>query len=370
MRVGVIRGDMPGPVALMDLETVSQYDPPTEPRGQERRVGRPDTTVVGAALGVIPAGLIGSVDLPAAAPITINNGNHTLRAKIASAASFTVITVANAAYATAAALVAAVNSAITSSGLNASVRLDDTGHFMVLQSGVRGPASYIEIDTVGNGSTFNTVPGFTDGASFTVPSVAATITALLPVGGPLDVSTATLRTTLGQGGTNAQISNLADTIAPHFVNTDVAIKSFQVGMIHGFRSASYNPDPNRLPPISNGAAITVVQDDGTTLFTAPLTVVSGAVHNSPNVGDITITGTNLGTPEVQATVVRVTSANGASSVKLYQHIIEITFTGGTQGAVHATSIVLPASLLAGLGIVGSKVQVQYTSLASGVFTVT
>ena len=371
MRVGVIRVDMPGPIALMDLETVSQFNPPTEPLGQERRFGRPDATLVGTAVAVIPAGLQGTVDLPAGAPITINNGNHTLRARKAALDAFTVVTVANAVYATAATLTAAVNTAITAAGLAATARLDDTGHFLILQSNTLGVGSYIEIDTVGNGSTFNAVAGFgAGGGNFTVPTVAATITALLPVGGPLDVSSATLDTTLGQGATDAQLTAVADTIAPHFVNTDVAIKSFQVGMLKGYRSASYNPDPFRIPALPNGAAVTVVQDDGTSLFVAALTVVTGAAHNVPNGGDITITGTNLGLAEVDATVVRVYSSDLSTFVKLYQKVIRTTLTGGTQGSVAPTSIVIPASLLNTLGVAGSKVQVQYTSLASNLFTVT
>jgi hypothetical protein len=369
MRVGVIRGDMPGPVSIMDLETVSQYNPPTEPQGQERRFGRPDATVVGAALAGIPAGLQGTVNVSTGA--TITGLNHTLKAKVLASAGFTTVTVANAVYASGATLVAAVNAAIATAGLAATARLDATGSFLVLQSNTPGVGSYIAIDSTAGGSTFNTPVGFAvGGSSFTVPTAAVATTALLPVGGPLDVSTTTLNTTIGRGATTAQRTGVADAIAPHFIDTDVAIKSFQVGMISGFRSASYNPDPNRIPAIANGAAITVVQDDGTTPFTAPLTVVTGAAHNVPNVGDITITGTNLGNSEVQATKVRVSSADGSVSYKLYQAVIQATLTGGTQGVVSGTSIVLPASLLHSLGIVGAKVQVQYTSFVSNVFTVT
>jgi hypothetical protein len=369
MRVGVIRGDMPGPVAIMDLETISQYNPPTEPKGQERRIGRPDLTVVGNALAVIPAGSQGTVNVSAGA--TITNLNHTLRVKTSAAASFTVVTVANAAYASGALLVAAVNAALLAAGVTATARLDATGAFLVIQSNTLGVGSYLNIDTVGNGSTFNTPVGFAAGGEITtVPAAAAVITATLPVGGPLDVSTATLVATVGDGGTSAQVTALADSIAPHFVETDVAIKSFQVGMLSGFRSASYNPDTRHIPAIVNGAAISVVQDDGVTAFTAPLTVISGAVHNVPNAGDITITGTNLGNSEVESTTVRVTAADGSRSVKLFQHVIQGTLSGGTQGVVSPTSVVIPASLLSGLGVVGSKVQVQYTSLASNVFTAT
>lgn len=259
MRIGVIRGDMPGPISLMDLESVSQFNPPTEPKGQERRFGRPD--------------------------------------------------------------VANITSVLASLGLSANV--------------------------------------------------ANLITATLPVGGPLDVSTGTITGVAGLGAATApQVAAIADAIAPRFVETDDVIKSFQVGMISGFRSASYCPDSRRLPPLPSGAAISVVQDDGVTPFTAALTAISGAVHNSPNGGDITITGTNLGNAEWEKTVVKVSSADGSRSVKLYQHVISGTLSGGTQGSVSATSIVLPASLLSALGVAGSKVLVQYTSLVSNLFTVT
>jgi hypothetical protein len=141
-------------------------------------------------------------------------------------------------------------------------------------------------------------------------------------------------------------------------------------MLAGYRSASFNPDPRRFPALPNGAAVSVVQDDGFTAFTAALTVVTAAAHNSPNTGDITITGTGLGNQEVQSTVVKVYAADMSRSVKLYQKVIQATLTGGTQGIVSATSIVLPASLLSSLGVAGSKVIVQYTSFASNLFTVT
>lgn len=370
MRVGVIRGDIPGPLALMDLETISRYNPPTEPEGQERRVGRPDSGVVGTALGVIPAGVQGTVDISSGATVT-GGVDDNLEVKVV-AGAFVSVTVAAGAYATGQALVDAVNTALTTAGVAATARLDDTGTYFVIQSNTLGTGSYVEVDAVG-ASTFNGVVGLNPaGDTFTVPSTATVVTTCLPVGGPLDVSTVTLVATVGYGATAAQLAALADSIAPRFIETDVAIKSFQVGMISGFLDPTYNPDPSRMPPLTPGAAIEVVQDDGVTPFAAPLTVVSGAVHDSPNAGDITITGTNLGypDPEIDATVVRVTSADGATYKKLYQGIIRRTLTGGTQGSVAPTTIVIPASLLAGLGVVGSKVIVQFTSFASNEFTVT
>jgi hypothetical protein len=287
------------------------------------------------------------------------------------AAGFTSATVAIAVYASGAALVAAVNAALAVAGLDATARLDDSGLNLVLQTNELGETGYIEIDSTAGGSTFNTPVGFAvGGSSFTPPSTVTVITATLPVGGPIDVSTATISGLVGEGATAAQLTALANSIAPRFVETDVAIKSFQVGMISGFRGATYNPDPYRIPPVADGAAISVVQDDGVTPFAAPLTVITGAASNVPNAGDITITGTNLGDPEVDATVVRVTAADGTRYIRNYQSVIRSTLTGGTQGSVAYTTIVIPASLLSNLGVAGSKVIVQYTSLVSNTFTVT
>jgi hypothetical protein len=370
MRIGVIRGDMQGPISIMDLEAVSQYNPPTEPRGQERRIGRPNVDVVNAALiANIPAGLEGTTNISAGATITASNDD--LKIKTVSTAGFTTVLVAQAAYASGAALVTAVNAALSGGGVSARARLSDDGLHLVLYSLTNGTGSFLSVDTVGNGSVFNNAVGLgAGGGSFTIPSAASIITDTLPVGGPLDVSETNLRSNVGFGASDPQLSAFADSIAPRLIETDAAIKSFQVGMISGFRSSSYNPDPSRLPALTPGAAISVVQDDGSTPFTAPLTVISGAVHNSPNGGDITITGTNLGNSEWLQTVVRVYSSDMSRSVKLYQKIIQRTLTGGTQGSVAPTSIVIPASLLSSLGVTGSKVRVQYTSFASNLFTVT
>jgi hypothetical protein len=356
---------MQGPIAIMDLETVSQYNPPTEPLGQERRIGRPDVAIVNAALNGVPAGISGSIDLSVTPPPAITSSNNTLSAKIASADSFSTVTIPPGTYGTAAALAVAVNAGIAASGLAANAIVNSLGPKLVLQSNTKGAGSYIQIQA----GTFNAVVGFA-ASTFTMPTAQTIVTALLPPGGPLNMTPATILTQTGSGGTSAQRDALLGTIAPHFVETDAFIKSFQVGMISGYRSATYNPDPSRLPALTPGAAISVVQEDGTTAFAAPLTAITAAVHDSPSTGDLTITGTNLGNAEWQQTVVKVSSADGSRSVKIYQKTIQSTLSAGTQGVVSATSIVIPASLLAGLGIVGSKVRVQYTSMVSNLFTAT
>ena len=365
MRIGVIRGDVPGGVTLQDLETISQRNPTTEPEGQTRHIDRPVPATVGAAL---PAStLLGTVDVSGGATVVVATSDD-LKVKTDAGAGFDTATVAAAAYGTGQALVTAINAALVAAGSLAVASLDESGTFLVLSSNESGEGSYIEVDSTGGGSNINALVGLNGaGDSFTMPAATAVIAALLPVGGPLDVSDATVDATVGEGLTQAQRDALADTIAPQFIETDVAIKSFQVGMISGFASATWNPDVNRLPPIAAGAAIEVVDDDGVTPFVAALTAITSATADAPNAGDLTIVGTNLGVVEEEdQTVVRVTNPATGASVRIQQQIIIATNTGGTQGVVTPTSIVIPASLLNGLGAVDNEAQVQYTSLASGV----
>jgi hypothetical protein len=338
----------------MDLEPVSRYNPPTEPRGQERRFSRPTPATVGVPLAAVPAGIAGTTAITATVTITAAS-NDVLSFKVVSTAGLTNVTIPPGVYASGVALAKAVDGALGVTGL-ASAFLN-SGGFLVVQSKVGGAGSYIEI----GGGTFNT-PGGLAAGTFTMPDAAAIITALFPPpAGPLDVSPATVKTTIGSGGSEAQRDALIGAIAPHFVETDAFFKSFQVGMISGYLSPTYNPDPSRVPALTPGPAITVVKEDGTTVFTAPLTVITAAVASA---GNLTITGTNLGDPEYQATVVRVYSADGSRSVQIHQKKIQTPIAGAIAGVISPTSIVIPSPLLAGLGVAGSKVQLQYTSLVN------
>ena len=106
----------------------------------------------------------------------------------------------------------------------------------------------------------------------------------------------------------------------------------------------------------------MVKDDGVTAYAAPMTEITTAVSSA---GTITINGTNLGTPEVERTVVQVVSADETRILKLHQRVIQ-----NAGGSISAVKIVLPASLLSGLGVAGTRVRVQYTSFATSLATVT
>jgi len=430
MRVGVIRGDTPGPLFLADLEPTSQYNPPTEPAGQTRYVSRPNATTltnflagvyaddaygvadVGDAVndqftvpnpgtlpiqpgqpgyGGVPAGIQSSAAVTF--PVVITGSNDTLKVANSSPPTYTTVTVASGSYATMAALLTAINLVLKPTGL-ATATTDSTGTLVVIQSTVPGVGSFIEIS---NG-TINTPLNLTTSQTFTMPAATTIINALNPVvvppaTGSINVSAANLLTTLGASPAAASVANL---IAPQFQETLVAIQSFQVGNLSQYLLPTWNPDPRHGTTVSpgfpanlpypNGPAIQVVQNDGTTPFAsdalAALPMITAAVHNTPNAGDITITGVGLGNVEFfNSTTIVVRAAastvalgaqaglGGVPFVRLQQGQIIKTKTGGTQGVVSATSIVIPASLLTtvsgqALGVAGSTVEVRYTTLAN------
>lgn len=363
MRVGVIRTDLPSPLRLVDLEPVSQYNPPTEARGQERYLARPTAALVERALANPTYGAgatLQSSNIASSFPITLTGSNNVLRVKLTSAGSFVAVTLPTGTYAGQSALVAGLISALRSAGvlLRAGV---GTGS-IALESLTFGVNSYLALDTVGNGSTANTILGLTAGVR-TMPAASAYITAGNPGTGSLDVSTATLNgvgastnsTALGlitaSRGTTAAV---ADVLAPMFSDTDAAIDSYLVGMISEYRSAGWNPDPRRIPAISNGAAIKVVEDDGVTAYAATLPTISSATLS----GTLTIAGTGLGSAESAQTTVKISGA-----VRKVLSQAAIVHAGGS---VSGTSIVIPAGLLTGVVVTTCTVQVKVRQRASNV----
>jgi len=367
MRVAVIRGDLPGPLFLADLEDVSQYNPPTEPRGQERYLTRPTSASFGAAMALYaPASLGSTADITF--PVVVTGLNQTLKLRQSASDAYTSYLIPTGSYANMTLLLAAINSILSGTGAFVAVALGTAPTLRIaIQTVVKGAASRIQYDTTAGGSTANTPLSLAaGGANFTVPAASAVITATVPVGGPVDVRPVTIRTQLGTGLTQAQWEALQNALAPRLIDTDTAVKSFQVGYLSDLRNAAYNPDPNRLPAITPGAAISVVADDGQTLFTASLPLLTNAQFGVPVAGAITLTGTGLagaGSPnsEVVATRVKIFTAPDTR----YIDQARIVAAGGT---VSATSIVIPASLVpSGVGV-GTQVQVRYTSLASNIFT--
>ena len=373
MHVGVIRGDLPGPIHLRDLEPVSQHNASVEPLGQEVYIGRPTNTEIAAILANSTYGagaVIEGSDISGDFPITINSSNDDLKVKTSASASFTTVLVAQAAYANLTTFLAAINAALVGTGITARAGTG-SGSRVALESNTKGVDSYVAIDSTGNGSVFNTPAGF--GASAvtrTMPTAAAFITALNPVDGTLNVSSTAINAVGASTSANALSlipsargtqARIANAIAPKIVETSVALESYLVGMIAQYRSASFNPDSRRGLP--NGAAIAVVQDDGSTAFAAALPVITLVTMNSPNDGDLTITGTNMGSYDSKETIVSVTT--GSVTRTASQRMIE-----AKGGSVSATSIVVPAAAIGGLTVtLASTVRVQVRNRISAAVSV-
>jgi hypothetical protein len=307
---------------------------------------------------------VGATITASSAPtsLTIAAGNKVLRLKTASAASFSVYTLAEAAYASTDALIVAINNALNGSG----IRAFRAGVAVVLESRTHGVNSYLQLDTVANGSTANTNLNFADGVTRTVPSAQTFYTAAGLPAGPITIGQATLEAVgastnsralepfYDAGDARAQV--IANAVAPIYAETDVALESFLVGNLARYRSSSYDPDPRR-SAVPTGAAVAVLEDDGATAFATANTLptISGAVLGAPSAGAVTISGTGLGNENGGGTGeygVRV-KFTGAGARKLEQKaIIE------AGGSVLPTAIVIPASLIPGVAASTTSVQVQ------------
>lgn len=366
MRLGVIRGDLPGPIFLSDLEPVSRYSPSVEPRGQERYVSRPSIPAIEAALSSATTGagaVLNGSNISGTFPLTINAGNQTLKVRTsASPTAFTTVLIATAAYASLTTLIAAVNVALAGTGV--TCRTNVAGNGVALESNTKGVSSYLENDATGS-STANTPLGLTSASVRTMPAASAFITGCLPVGGPLDVSATTVNAVGATTNSNAlslipssrgTVAAVADAIAPQFIETTVALDCFLVGNMADLLSANFNPDTRRRPALPNGAAISVVEDDGSTPFALTLPTVSTATLGSPGAGDITIAGTGLGDPERNETTVKI---SGTINTTIAQRILE-----HAGGSVSDTAIVIPASLIPGAVITTTFVRVQLRQRAS------
>lgn len=190
-----------------------------------------------------------------------------------------------------------------------------------------------------------------------VASATTLITATVPVGGPVDVSSGTITGVSGLGGaTGAQVTALQDLLTYRVIETDVAKKSFLFGNISGFRSANFNPDPRRDPALSNGPAIGVVADDGSTAFAVAVPDITTADLGTPSAGDLRITGTGLaGYGLYETTVVLI----GTGARKLRED--QILGGGGT---ITDTQIDIPAALVPGVALTSTSARVFVNDMLS------
>lgn len=183
-------------------------------------------------------------------------------------------------------------------------------------------------------------------------SPSALITATVPVGGPINLAGTTILGVAGLGAITAtQLTAIQALLAAKLVETDIVKQSFLAGNLQGFLLSTFNPDTRRTPALSNGPAIAVVQDDGVSVFTVSVPVLTTAATNTPSAGALRITGSGfLGTGLYEPTVV----LQGTAGKKLTQQAI--LAAGGT---VTDSQIDIPASLVVGVlaGFTSARVKV-------------
>jgi hypothetical protein len=194
-------------------------------------------------------------------------------------------------------------------------------------------------------------------------SASGLITATVPVDGPVDVSSATIKGVSGLGSaTDAQVLALQDLLSYRVIETDAAKKSFLYGNLLGFRSSSFNPDPRREPALANKAAISCVADDGSTLFVFAAPVVTTADRDTPGAGALRITGTSMAAYGMYEVTVII---QGTSARRITQR--DILNAGGS---LTGTQIDIPASLVPGVALTSSLARVQVNDMLSNATALT
>jgi hypothetical protein len=194
-------------------------------------------------------------------------------------------------------------------------------------------------------------------------SASALITATVPVGGPVDVSSATITGVAGLGGATAtQVTALQEFLAPRIIETDWAKKSFLMGNLAGYRSASFNPDPRRWPALVNGAAISVVADDGVTAYSLGVPTITTADKDTPGAGDLRITGTDLAAYGLYEVAIILLGAGGRRLTQA-----QILTAGGT---FSNTIINIPASVIPGVAVGSTTARVRVNDLLSNAVALT
>jgi hypothetical protein len=227
----------------------------------------------------------------------------------------------------------------------------------------RGNARYVGRPNATNIQTYLDAQGLV--------TVAATlITTTVPVGGPVDVSSATVTGVAGLGGATAtQVAALQELLAPQFVETDAVKKSYLFGNLAGYRAATFNPDPRREPALANGAAISIVQDDGSTPFAFAAPVITTADKDTPGAGDLRITGTDLG-PYGLFTFTVVLTGTGTPSYGTKRLTQAQIVAGGGSINVAGTIINIPAALVPGIANTTTFARVQVNDMLSAAVALT
>jgi hypothetical protein len=366
----VIRSDLKNPLFISDVEPISQTNPTTEsPKGQVKYVSRPNRAAIQKYLDAQGLNEITSstgwtsTDWTGAYnAFTHTTGNTTALSNTLAAVALQVYTLTITITGRTAGTVTATFGGATTGAISVTT----TKTFTASTTGAL---------VITPTSTFDG----TVAVSVAVEIAAALILATVPsyAGGgvvpTVDISATAIKALIGlSGAKNAQVEAIQNMLGYHFVETDPVKKSVLAGVLHGYLSPNFNPDPRgdlNHPPATAGQAIQVVNDvnhlsTSTTLFTVKSPIITGLTLS----GSLTISG----------------SSGGLSGYGLYEPSVVIHGNGARRitqsqilaagGSVTDTSIVVPAALIAASPTVTTipatgktQVRVQVNDMVSNAF---
>ena len=267
MRVGVVRTDLGNGIYFADLVSNIQRPQASSAPGQARTVRRPTDQELEDVLFDHAVLSLRATDVAATVDTSVND---TLRIRQVASGAFLVIVVTSGAGTAKTVIAADLNAAFVAAGLDLVANIVGTNQIQIdsVASDNSGPEAYVEIDTVGNGSTLNTAIGYAAGGVIeTGLTVAALQAAVYPGATTIDVSTATITALstfadLSAALQAALVLAIADLVAPQLVETGNALLSFAQGSIATARAATFQP--HGYPA---GVGVAVVENDGVTPLT-------------------------------------------------------------------------------------------------------
>lgn len=268
MRVGIVRSDI-NKIFLNDVESRSQRCFSKEPPGQTMYLHKPTDAELLAVLNSVANLTIRGSNTDATIDTTVANGTK-LNIRTSSTAAYTQVTVTSSATLTKAQVVIDLNAAFLAAGLALHARLSGTNQ-VTIDTTTKGPGAYVSV-SAGSPSTaaLHTQLGIAASATSGM-SVATLKTAVYPTSVTIDVAPATINalSTFSLMTTTAQTAldnAIADAVAPHIVETGMALLSFAYGNLSKMRATSFWPGGTR-SGLPAGICAAIVKDDGSTPFT-------------------------------------------------------------------------------------------------------
>lgn len=276
MRFGVVRTDMGRGVHLDDVLSRNQYPYASGVPGQTRVVRQPTDAELNAAI----AGYGGTILLlgtEQSASVDTST-NDTLRIR-ANSGPYVDIVVTGGGTTAKTVIRDDLNTGFLANDLPFLASIEGTNQIQITSIAPNvGPTAVIDIDTFANGSLLNTPLGLSDGATVTGTASATLLadvkTAVYPTSVTIDVSESTVVGsnaafgTLSAGDQTALTADIADLVAPSFVETGLMQLSFTQGKLSEMVKTTFQPGGARAG-LPAGIAVAVLEDDGSTAYTFP-----------------------------------------------------------------------------------------------------